>query len=344
MDSIVDAFFPLIDFIEGESKEVDTFLSDPLKTTNGAAVVGPRVAPSGVGVVAGRRVFDEKVIGIVIEPVPGGGGGGKESDDSGEGIAAVRKATVKRHKTTSVLRALPSVALYKWVVRLLPASWVGAGLGTEEVTMMVDAAGFRIRPPLEEGRDDPLTEKLVGLEGVGMASPSFDRLAMLKRITESRKLVTGLSRLLGSKSNVVRGLRRRTKDESMRMFGTGHSTHDISIYFGDLFGQSRHFFLLCGAQLALTRPGIADHIVAMQKSLNFYDAILSNDHPAYVGVLRLSLTAAKAGTDALLVRLYIVTLTFLPINILTGSPLPFSLRLSHVDTPPLSPIKKACSR
>lgn len=65
----------------------------------------------------------------------------------------------------------------------------------------------------------------------------------------------------------------------------------------------------------------------MQQSLNFYDAILSHDHPAYIGVLRLSLTSAKAGTDMALVKLYIVTLTFLPINILTGALLSNSLRL-----------------
>ena len=56
----------------------------------------------------------------------------------------------------------------------------------------------------------------------------------------------------------------------------------------------------------------------MQKLLSFYDSILSHNHPAFIGVLRISLTSAKAGTDAAIVKLYIVTLTFLPINILTG--------------------------
>ena len=55
----------------------------------------------------------------------------------------------------------------------------------------------------------------------------------------------------------------------------------------------------------------------MQQTLNFYEAILSHDHPAYIGVLRLALISAKAGTDLSLVKLYIVTLTFLPLNIFT---------------------------
>lgn len=56
----------------------------------------------------------------------------------------------------------------------------------------------------------------------------------------------------------------------------------------------------------------------MQQSLVFYDAILAHDHPAYLSVLRLSLEHAKRGTDMALVKLYIVTLTFLPINIVTS--------------------------
>lgn len=61
----------------------------------------------------------------------------------------------------------------------------------------------------------------------------------------------------------------------------------------------------------------ADHILSMQQTLNFYEAILSHDHPAYIGILRLALISAKAGTDLGLVKLYIVTLTFLPLNIFT---------------------------
>ena len=56
----------------------------------------------------------------------------------------------------------------------------------------------------------------------------------------------------------------------------------------------------------------------MQQTLTFFETMLSHDHPAYLGVLRLAYEAAKIGNDKAIVRLYIVTLTFLPINILTG--------------------------
>lgn len=60
-----------------------------------------------------------------------------------------------------------------------------------------------------------------------------------------------------------------------------------------------------------------DHLLSMQQSLNFYEAILAHDHPAYIGVLRLALQSAKAGTDLGIVKLTIVTVTFLALNIYT---------------------------
>lgn len=56
----------------------------------------------------------------------------------------------------------------------------------------------------------------------------------------------------------------------------------------------------------------------MQQSLAFYDAILAHDHPAYMSILRFSLVGAKRGTDMSLVKLAIVTLTFLPLNVYTS--------------------------
>ena len=57
----------------------------------------------------------------------------------------------------------------------------------------------------------------------------------------------------------------------------------------------------------------------MQQTLNFFDTMLSHDHPAYLGILRLAYEAAKIGNDKAIVRLTIVTITFLPIMIFTGN-------------------------
>jgi Mg2+ and Co2+ transporter CorA len=87
--------------------------------------------------------------------------------------------------------------------------------------------------------------------------------------------------------------------------------------------------------MELTRDDGLDHIIAMQQSLAFYEAILSHDHPAFIGILRLALLRAKAGTDRALVGLYIVGLIVLPANILVGSSPP-SLPQINADFPPRS--------
>jgi Mg2+ and Co2+ transporter CorA len=62
----------------------------------------------------------------------------------------------------------------------------------------------------------------------------------------------------------------------------------------------------------------------MQQTLTFFDTMLSHDHPAYLGILRLAYEAAKIGNDKALVRLTIVAVTFLPITIFTGECSPYN--------------------
>lgn len=230
MDSIVDAFFPLIDYVEGESKAVDAFLSDPL--SHAPTNVNAKVAPSGVGVIAGRRVYDDNVIGIVVEPTSTKDAGAADAD------ASLKRAIVVRQTTTSVLRFLPVVGLSTLFIRLLPASWIAQAPSTEETIMLVDASGFMI-PSSKQSRDGSVKIPL-GPGTIDGPAIEVDRLAILRRIADARKLVTGLSRLLGPKSDVVRGVRKRLKEETggggRKMFGSGDHTHDISIYFEDLFG------------------------------------------------------------------------------------------------------------
>lgn len=56
----------------------------------------------------------------------------------------------------------------------------------------------------------------------------------------------------------------------------------------------------------------------MQQTLHFFDTMLSHDHPAYLGVLRLAYEAAKIGNDKAIVRLNIILVMFLPVNIYCG--------------------------
>lgn len=56
----------------------------------------------------------------------------------------------------------------------------------------------------------------------------------------------------------------------------------------------------------------------MQQTLTFFDTMLSHNHPAYLGVLRLAYEAAKIGNDKAIVRLNIILVMFLPVNIYCG--------------------------
>lgn len=237
MDSIVDAFFPLIDFIEAESNEVDTFLSDPLNNVADRGTKKQATTTTSSNAVTTRKSYDPNVVGIVVEAQPSVSEKAEDlSASTGSQNSSLKKATVVKHgsRTSSFARAVILSAIGK---RLLPKSWICSARGTAESMVMVDLSGYMI-PQREDSIDHPFLPAIPGKEGILMGDPKFDRLTMLKRIADARKLVTGLNRLLGPKSDVVKGLRKRTKDENLKMFGTGDSTKDIAIYIGDLFGMS----------------------------------------------------------------------------------------------------------
>lgn len=236
MDSIVDTFFPLIDFIEGESNEVDNFLSDPLGSSSAS-----KPAPSGVGFVGAQKVYDESVVGIVVES--GSSIEKEKSSEKDKGShtssepSLVTKATIKRKAPTTLLRGLRMpVVIPTWLVPLVPVAFRKAAHITYDSTMLVDANGIRIVPLTGDlTYDSQAMNNGVGHAGFGRQT-MFDRTAMLKRIADTRKLVTALSRLLIPKTDVVRALRKRTQVEGMGNARTG-DPNDIAIYIGDLYGK-----------------------------------------------------------------------------------------------------------
>jgi Mg2+ and Co2+ transporter CorA len=249
MDSVVDAFFPIMDFIEGESNEVDSFLSDPL-AHHSPANVGSKAAPSGVGVVAGRKVFDENVVSIVMDELSKDEKERLSSDVAS--LSSIKRATVQRRSPTSVLRILPFLPLSASILRLLPRSFVKETTRTFKSTMIVDHDGVELCTLSEERPIDATLVPDYLKEGV-FSDTRFDRSIMLKRITDMRKLVTGLNRLLGTKSDVVRGLRKRTMEENLGLF-QNDAKHDIAVYIGDLYGA--HPPSLPHLLLSLTPPSL----------------------------------------------------------------------------------------
>jgi Mg2+ and Co2+ transporter CorA len=170
LDSIVDAFFPLIRYVDGEVDDIDSLTVDPSTDPKAHVTPPPVVLQEGIE-------LDEKGVYArpLTPPVP-------------RAIRAWRMA--KRYLTVPAIH-LPRPFIY---VRLffLPASKSG-------------------------------THK----EYIHPDNQVMPRSAMVKHMTHMRKLVSGLSKLLGTKHTVV-GLMRKRVAES----GKG-----IDAYIGDVEGE-----------------------------------------------------------------------------------------------------------
>lgn len=272
MDSIVDTFFPIIDFIEAEADDIDAFLANPLRVENDSPLP-PTVSMSRTG----------------------------------RYMSAIRKR----------LYSIKPVWLHVHTPQVV--QFFGVIKDTAIVTQReADFSKLGQTKAKKATKGAPKTLSHKALRGVN--EDLYDRGKMLTRIAVSRKLVMGLSRLLIPKSDVVRGLRKRLRDEKSKL-GTNEpgQRHDIGIYLGDLQGRFSRIRNRSSVRACFSDLFHADHIITMQQTLTFFDTMLSHNHPAYLGVLRLAYEAAKIGNDKAIVRLNIILVMFLPVNIYCGT-------------------------
>jgi len=244
MDSIVDAFFPLINFIEGESRELDGYLADPLGEWSHNRSLHEDDASS--------RIFRSST-------------------------RASRKVVVTQTQTFISLpgpfQYLPLPSLF---VPLLPSKLLQTKSRSRVKRIVLNVKGRKVK---SEQYVYPSKPRRLG-EALGASLP-VDPKVLVRRIADSRKLVTAMSRLLGPKTDVVRGMRKRSREAG-----------DIGMYLGDLQGE---IITRCPSKWLM--DPFSDHIITMQQSLTFYEVILSHDHPVLVGILRLTLEATKSRND-----------------------------------------------
>ncbi|EJD55580.1 hypothetical protein AURDEDRAFT_179314 [Auricularia subglabra TFB-10046 SS5] len=108
----------------------------------------------------------------------------------------------------------------------------------------------------------------------------------LLRMTNTRRLVTALGRLLAAKGEVIAQLQKRLAHAPTELdWGGG----DIAAYMGD----------------------VQDHIIFLQQSLAHYERILGHSHPAYLSHLRISFSQARGGVDKAIVGLTAVSMIVL---------------------------------
>jgi len=137
--------------------------------------------------------------------------------------------------------------------------------------------------------------------GMRMRSPISNSAATLWRMARTRRLVTSLTRLLATKSEVVMQIRKRLLTPSTSVTGLGNGkakgdSVDVAIYMGD----------------------VQDHILTLQHSLNYYEHVLSQSHPTYLAQLGVAVAATKASTDKAVMILTIVSIAVACIQVLVG--------------------------
>ncbi|KAG2159816.1 uncharacterized protein EDB93DRAFT_18058 [Suillus bovinus] len=119
----------------------------------------------------------------------------------------------------------------------------------------------------------------------------------LLRMARARRLVTSLTRLLATKSEVISQIRKRFLISGRQAPSPqANDDLDIAIYMGD----------------------VQDHILTLQQSLYHYEHMLSDSHPAYLTQLQTRLAMAKGYADKIILALSLISIGILCIQIPIG--------------------------
>ncbi|WVQ75660.1 hypothetical protein IAR50_005289 [Cryptococcus sp. DSM 104548] len=235
IDSIIDAFFPLIRYVDGAVDDIDSLTIDP--TTD------PRKT---------AEILESVEAAVEGDPSTNGG---------------TRPAQGRKHS----LGTKPALLVKKPFFRQL-----------------LSPPKIHLPKPLIYVRlfFFPITSAVKRHHEQAQPKTVFDRSTMLRNITDVRKLVTGLTRLLGAKSVVIARLRKRAK-------GEGDS---VEAYIGD----------------------VEDHILLLQTSLYHYEYILSHCQPAYLSHLNISFAFARGRISQSILALSTVAISVLPMQFITS--------------------------
>jgi magnesium transporter len=127
-------------------------------------------------------------------------------------------------------------------------------------------------------------------------SPPSSTTITLRRMATTRRLVTSLTRLLATKSEVVTQIRKRLLSGSGNGKASSSEEVEVAMYMGD----------------------VQDHILTLQNSLDHYERMLSQSHPTYLQQLRTEVGKTKSGADKALVYLSVVSMAVVCIQTIIG--------------------------
>jgi magnesium transporter len=223
LDSIVDAFFPLISHIDDEVDEIDTLVIDPSNTSKKEKPKPEHLPLEALNVNSGKvEVIElqekEDVTGGFPKPKLKKKKRRPLSKRIRRGWKQLRRGTSRRH-----------ARLQLW-------------FDQSHLGMATNAAILYLRRTFG-GRHSNRLDSSTAFQ------PIFDRTYLLHRMTEMRRLVTGLTRLLGAKHQVVTRLRKRAA------LGGG----EVGVYISDVQGKPSPTTSACTKLRSRTR---SHHYVA----------------------------------------------------------------------------------
>uniref|UniRef100_V5GV66 Uncharacterized protein n=1 Tax=Kalmanozyma brasiliensis (strain GHG001) TaxID=1365824 RepID=V5GV66_KALBG len=302
-DSVVDAFFPLISFVQSEVVEVEDLASVPVSSSTSRkkkTSFAPKQRRQ-------RALLGSNPQGrlISVEPV---------SAMSSPTVSEVEKRTpmleVRRLKTIRALRPLPILPLGDGILNRLPDFLVKQ---KQKVTIS-RLPEWEFKDTLEAEMRRTAAEIDEASNSVFDTQAAADQSIMLHRIADTRKIVTGLSRLLGPKNDAVKGLRKRLADmqqlqrrEEALIGGNSRSTlarTEVSMYMSD----------------------VHDHIISMLNQLNSGEGRLSEIHHTYLAQITIENRKFRQGADTAILTLASVATTVLIIVFITSI---FSLNVAR---------------
>jgi magnesium transporter len=118
-----------------------------------------------------------------------------------------------------------------------------------------------------------------------------DSRAIMKQISECRKKVMALNRLLGGKADVIRGFAKKC-NESYSIAPRG----DVGLYLSD----------------------VQDHVVTMMSNLGHYEKILSRSHSNHLAQISLSHIEQGSRANELLGKITVFATILVPLNLIAG--------------------------
>ncbi|KDN52991.1 hypothetical protein K437DRAFT_134711 [Tilletiaria anomala UBC 951] len=245
-DSVVDAFFPLLSFVETELVDLEQEAGDPTDPTMRA-----------------DHIPVDEIRAITY------------SARNGHDDLPFTVLQTRRTKLRYALRWLNFIHLPLWLAERLPNVLIEQQYQTKIKTETSASLLDRVRYGTgKKALETPEAFK---------SRTALEQSNLLRRITQTRKIATGMLRLLAPKNDAVRGLRKRlTELRSASMART-----EVSIYLGD----------------------VHDHIIALLAQLQINEAHLGDLHYSYLSSLTIYNRRIRQHADRKIITLATITLT-----------------------------------